>query len=569
VYLFSVMHKLVGGQEIIGELRDFFLAKGYEPGRIVSNADATIEDLKAIPHNCSVFFFNSHSSYRFGTDRTVPLFACLMTATPVNEETEERYAGDIRAGLVTTFSDDTEGFGERYWITEKFIRKYWRFPDNSLVFLHACMSFNEPLNTILLSPVTSDEETTGCGAGVFCGWSWGATGDLAPRYLFDRLLGANLIREETRREDPPQRPFDIDAVWEDMAVPGRNLIDDYDAHTKHATKLEYGRRPGCTLGLLAPSIEHATFDEQEKIVTLTGAFGTGTPKVRVFVKETPGGFISEGDTELIAGPGDSPQELTCMGMPERGRGSAGYLVAAADYGSGSLVMSNAVPVTSWRGTFTFTLRLPDQDADSPGIGQVTTPVFLRGDIHRPRKKPGVAPYPRPCTFCTVLDPETTGQYTSGGDYTSQKNGYSCHWHGSGSMPHDGEQVIGVWGWHRFPMGPLQPKLFVDILTRENQVLVDIRDEKGKLIGENLVFPVNVLYLANEVNRLPFIFDFLNGSLTWAEADGKYERSYDIPGNCIEAPVYCGDFPDAEKIVIGRLRWETLKAEFIPDKDTES
>lgn len=569
VHLYSVQHKLVGGQELTGELRDYFVKKGYDQARITVDPDATIEAFRSVALDCSVLFVNSHSSYSFPDGPSgSPRFTGIMTATPADRENLARYAHEIEAGLVITFGADDEGWGDKLWISAAFIRTYWRFTRNSLVFIHACMSFNEPLRSILLRPTIADEAHTGCGAGVFCGWTFGATGDVAPRVLFDRLLGANLIREEMQRADPPQRPFDIGAVWKDMATPGRNHLDGFDAHAGRATQLMYGRGELGDLGLLAPSIEHVDLDETEKTVTLHGLFGSDPAKVRVFVREGRGGLVGEGDTELTIESAPSPRLLVCKGLPERGKGAAGYIVVAVDYGSKDYVHSNAVPITSWRGEFTFTLRLPGQEPEGPGIGQITTKVLLRGDIHRSRASPGAPPTARPCVFCSVNDPETRAQFASGGDYT-HSNGYSYHWHGSGVMPHDGAHVVRVFGWHRHNTSPVHPKLFVNLMTGVGDALVDVRDETGKQLLKDLIAPINLLYLAQEVNTPPFITDFLQGSVTWSETDGRYERSYDIPGNTVDSPVLYGIIAYDEKVLSGRLAWETLKAEYIPDDDTEA
>lgn len=569
VLLYSVQHKLVGGQEITGELRDYFVKKGYDQGRITVDPDATIEAFRSVPLDCSVLFLNSHSSYSRGKSPSdMPTFTGIMTATPANPETRERYADEIEAGLIIRYNVDEEGWGDNLWISPEFIRRYWRFPRNSIVFVHACMSFNEPLRSILLRPTIADQENTGCGAGVFCGWTWGATGDVAPRYLFDRLLGANLIHEEMQRAEPPQRPFDIGSVWEDMATPGRNHLDDLDAHTGQATRLMCGRGEFGDLGLLAPSIEHVDLDEKEKTVTLHGLFGSDVSRLHVFMRDSRGGSISEGDAELTITAAPNPLTLVCKGLPDRGKGSSGYLVVAVDYGSAEYVQSNAVPITSWRGEFTFTLRLPDQEPEGPGIGQIKTEVLLRGDIHRSRRRSGERPGARACVFGSVNDPETKARFSSGGDYT-YSNGYSYHWHGSGSMPHDGEHVVGVAGWHRHVMSPVNPRLFVNLMTGVGDALVDVKDETGKEILTDLVAPINLLYLAHEVNARPFMTDFLQGSLAWNETDGKYECSYDIPAKTVDSPVVYGIISGDEKILSGRLAWGALKAEFIPDDETEA
>jgi hypothetical protein len=115
--------------------------------------------------------------------------------------------------------------------------------------------------------------------------------------------------------------------------------------------------------------------------------------------------------------------------------------------------------------------------------------------------------------------------------------------------------------------PDHPKLFVDTLTTEGQVLVNIWNEKGDLIIPDLPSPVNSVYLGYAKNPMPFILDFLQGSLSWSENGRNYEGSYDIPEKTVEGPVIYGIISSEDPVIVGRVHWTVLKAKYAPDDST--
>ena len=380
------------------------------------------------------------------------------------------------------------------------------------------------------------------------------------------------MSDEKYRETPPQRPFDLESVRLNMASslsPSLTTELDPEDHI-NPTVLTFARSGRGDLGLLAPSIEFVEIDEGQKQATLHGLFGADQSKIRVLVREHQGN-VSEAGYELAHDTSTDAQSIVCKNLPDSGPGSAGYLVVVADYGGGTFVESNAIPITKWKGKITYTERLPGQDPAGPGIRQITYDAFLRGDIHRPRKKPGETPARQPCAFNNVQDPGTPLQFTSGGSYTGGQNGYTYDWHGSGTIPwHSGEAT--VCGWHRFPPDPIHLQLRIAMVT-ESGSLLDVADKDGTSISKDLYTPFSTQALANETGVPPGDDDFLQKSVTWEEKDdenGKasYEASYTIPAKPISKPIY-SELSSIQKIVIAELKWETLEATYPPDAMTQS
>ncbi|MCK9580020.1 MAG: hypothetical protein M0Q92_06165 [Methanoregula sp.] len=552
--------------EGIIELKKYFEEqKGFTISEFCTNA--SVGDLAKVPR-CSVFCFATHA----GRTRDGRYFLVTGTAdTPENiRECDALY--DIpdpdnpvcadydhwvtsRTGLLVATASN------RIAVSEKFIAKYWRFEPNSLVWIQACNSMNK--ENASFRRIIQDI----CGAGAFAGWTEDCTGydsDLAMEYVFDRLLGVNI---NPHGETPPQRPFTWDTVLTDLKNRKFNPVRYPDLDIWSELCIEAGDNGD--FGLLAPSIEYADINENDKEVTLHGYFGTDQSKIRVFVRDCRKRGDPGIEYELIRNSSTDARTIVCKGLPDSGTGSAGYLVAVADYGNGKFVESNPVPITSWKGKFTYTMRLPGEDSDS-GMGQITIDVVLRGEIHRPRKIPGGDLLSRACIFNFVQDKSNTAQFTSNGSYTDRDSGYSYKWYGSGKLSPGDEGSggrAGIFGWHRHISDPAHPKLFVNMFTGFEEARVDIRDQEGREIITKLTSPINVAYLASEKNRTtPFFLDFLQGSLTWNEG-GLYAPSYDIPEKTITGPIMFGLISSTRKILTAELTWETLKAEYAPDDET--
>lgn len=561
--LYSVMP--AAGEGAISDLEKCFTKAGYD---VRARPNASLEDLRALPRNCSVFYFNTHGVF-YGGSQKRRIFYALQTGTEYNGE--PGYDDEIHAGLLDTAGGTDQNGHERTYITitNEFIRKYWHFADNSIVFINGCDAFDDNLGDDSIYRIILSK---GCNASVYGGWTRANVSncDFANLYLFDLLLGSDFPM--ARREYPPQRPFDLDTVLKKISSLGLAdvLVNLEDGKQEHSIlRIEPSGRGD--FGILAPSIEYVNIDEEKKKLTLHGFFGTDQSKIRVFVRNGLQSSAAPSGFELTREPFSSEQVITCTGLPDSGDGSAGYLVAAAEYDDGRFIESNPVPITAWKGTFTYTLRLPDQGPDA-SIGRIDISAYLRGDIHRPRKVPGEVPRARPCIMGMVQDKTTPARYSSGSCYKDPKTGYSYEWHGDGTFPPAGEKpggVAGIWGWHRYVINPANPKLFVGLCSGFEEAMVDITDKEGRKIATNLTAPINTVYLANELNSGSLLpLDFLQGSLTW-EADALYEPNYDIPNpkKPLESPILYGFLSGDQKILIAKLSWETLKAQFAPDDTT--
>jgi hypothetical protein len=527
---------------------------------------ATVANLLNLPP-CSVFVFATHGLdprpyinnpesrdvYALETASLYPNSDFRETEIHLPGGTVSNYGWLLDEGYLTLLghSDGPTWFG----ITEKFVRKFWpgKFVGDSLVFIQACYSFNNRWKSFR-------DVVKGCGAKVYGGWTWGNTGSTCDddvRLLFDRLLGA----DKEKRLSPPQRPFSLSPVLE--AMKGK---DDYafDNEIVIMSNMCFDKGDG-ELGL-APSIEFVQFDEEEKTAALQGFFGSGTPQVRVFVRTTRDRASSDPGYELSCDPPDGSGTVMCRDLPDKGTGSAGYLVAAADYGNGKFVESNPVPVTAWKGRVTLTYTLPGETSESE-MGSIDTEVFLRGDIHRARKKPDEVTVPRYAAFAMVKD-SVLPQYRGGGTYTSgEPDHYTYTWHGSGALQ-KGELntpggFVDLFGLYQFPADPKHPKLQFLMQTGFEEAVVDVVDKEGNEVVSNCTSPITIMYLAYELHKPdPFITDFLQ------DCPVAWDPSFDIPSRKIEHLI---DYPiiNGVKVVTAKLEWTAMKAEYAPDDETQA
>lgn len=558
VCLYSVVP--AGGETELAELAKCFRNAGYD---VREKPNATLDDLRSIPEDCSVFYFNTHGIYSTDKATNQKVFFALQTGTVYNPAVH----GDDPDSALLGRADGTDVTGktEKYLtISYKFIRKHWRFSDNSFVFINGCDAFCDAKGSDSIWRILINE----CNASVMAGWTLANVSNCASTnlYLFDRLLGSNFPM--ARQEFPPQRPFELDAVVHKLASLGMTdvLVNLEDGKQEHSLlRIEQSGRGD--FGILAPSIEEVTIDESEKRLSISGYFGRDQEKLRIFVRETSEKQVSGGGVELFCEKSEDPREMKCTGLRDSGPGSAGYLVVAADYGNGVLVESNPVPITAWTGNLDFALIVPDKNPQGTVIGSITGEVFMRGDIHRPRKLPGGDLERRTCAFMSVCNPEKQPQYSGSGEYVNPKDGYKYAWKGSGAMDLPEKGVFAIWGWHRHMTDADHPKLFVDTLTTEGQVLVDVWNEKGEPLITDLMSPVNSVYLGYAKNPMPFILDFLQGSLAWSENGRNYEGSYDIPEKTVEGPLIYGIISAEDPVVLGRVHWTELKAKYAPDDST--
>lgn len=242
------------------------------------------------------------------------------------------------------------------------------FAQDAFIYLDGCGSFNGLMHAAFLD-LNANKTLT------YAGWSASVLDDGAyktVKFLFDRMLGANYPNIiYPPRESPPQRPFDIAAVWTDMESrnPPVNKVVDKDNPLRFAT-LRYVKGGSSKFGMFAPSIRVVSLDEQFGYFHLEGEFGSKQGLVKVNDVSIP--VLSWFPTDVI-----------CT-IPTTGPASAGGVVAEVDGRR-----SNAVPLTEWRGTLTLSLT-------SLGtLHQVYSfNLHFRADVHSFRDKPHTDPQPK-------------------------------------------------------------------------------------------------------------------------------------------------------------------------------
>ncbi len=389
-----------GGEGTVNTLRTWFDAVGYGPPPV---GTASVDGLKLVQGD-GVFYFSSHGSW--GKTRntqpngdTITAYG-IWTSDEVTAANEARFNADLSSNPARLcwyralhnnnfFGDNRE---IHYAITADFVRQYMSFGTNSLVFFNACQS----------NATTSAAFKAACvakNAGVYVGWTNnidGQEGFKAARFFFDRLLGAN---QQEPYENPPQRPFEITYVLEDM------LLRQFDVHSSNrgVTNLVatpffgYGGEPT----LLAPTIQWAIppFIPGDTLVFIDGSFG-----------DNPGaaGTITLGNTPLSI-TSWAPNRIQCP-APQSG----GNVVVRVRG-----IKSNTIQLTEWRAQFIVTYRGIQNGPDVVGMLQhrITLNFNFWADIHNWRVLPHKPTnfwlqrfiYAMSNSSCTF---ESSGQYRS-------------------------------------------------------------------------------------------------------------------------------------------------------------
>jgi hypothetical protein len=238
----------------------------------------------------------------------------------------------------------------RYGITSEFVDRYWTFAARSVLVMNAC-SIGREGGRWGGGFIFSLHKA---GAAMVCGWTRSVTGgpdggaNKAPRYLVDRLTGANRYLPE----NPKQRPFACAEVMADLRKRGLH-IDSNGAEFVVRPNPGFASDP-----ILAPSIHELRVDEWQDELVLEGLFGSVEGKVSV-----------EGADVRVLEWTDS--RVRCR-LPRSGAGSCGAVVVQA----GGL-QSNLRHLTQWR--FGLDFRWSPFDAGGPQIAGPVT-VRLRADV---------------------------------------------------------------------------------------------------------------------------------------------------------------------------------------------
>lgn len=521
----------------IKELKKYFDAKGGYS--IYYKESPSIEQLIDLP-TCSVFFFATHGYFSNGG-------FCLLTDTPDTEDNRNKYRNLLDSGeLIPTYA-------KTLGITEKFIANHWRFEKNSFVFIHSCNTISE--NNTVFSNIFKDT----CGASVYGGWSWVCTGyasDLAVYFLFDRLLGTNL---NDYKESPPQRPFDWVSICKNLR--DRNLIRVPYKNDFSEMRLEAGLHGN--FGILAPSIHHVdVYEDDNPTLTLHGLFGDNLSILKVFILEKPSFEKSTSHHELAIDPTSDPENIVCRNLPLQGEGADGYVVVAADLGGDTPVLSNPVPLTSWRGTFRYTITGPGSL-----LATVTCEAHLRGDLHETRDLPGQnPPFRRRGVICLVKDSTTT--YEGSGSYSERSSVTTFSWKKTDSMPPvdpterclpASEMVI--YG-EQYPDDHFSLRSYIVFSYGGFDLYVTIENPGAQpfTFHQDVIIPPE-MYRA-----------FRDPEKQSLKTPLRLNNCYDITGDCVSETITnkktgANYFAPSYGEYLCEVQWDTLPAEKPPDSDT--
>ena len=281
--------------------------RGYE----IVNRNASRYGLRRMPRN-GILYLCSHAGY--GRLKNGSRVFCLGPFQPgaSPDVTDADSAADqadlAHDRLCYIACRDVKQVSEREFafypakcelgITDLFVIHYWQFADNSLVYIDGCGSDNEVFKNACLRK----------NASLYVGWTAevnAVTYFKTASYLFDRLLGANEDLDKFAgfptpkfgeivvmpKEDPPQRPFDYEALRKDLEE--RNI--DYSPGSAGRLRFTPG---GGDLGLLAPSIHRLVPKEEKQELHIDGLFGKDHSRATVTINgmKLP---IKEGGSETL------------------------------------------------------------------------------------------------------------------------------------------------------------------------------------------------------------------------------------------------------------------------------
>jgi len=391
VRILTVFLEYPGTTVLYQKLLTWLTNEGYQLPTVYGAA--TVGDLKNVGGD-GVLYFDSHSVA--ATDKHPP---GIWTTEQVADDAGELYGDDLDGvnkagpkGPSRLFYQDAKTwsttlknwtFEAHYAITPDFINTYWQnFADNSLVYISACQlagpAFQPFVNAFFAK-----------NASVYLGWSSYVDAEFAANtdlLLFERLIGPSRNDEVYPEADGfAQRPFPLQDALQDEALHGLGA-------TPYAALTPLINPNAKTLfGLLAPTIKNVAADEYLDQLEIWGIFGDVAGTVTVGNKELQG--CQWGDSVI-----------TCN-LPESGDGSEGEVVVTVQGHK-----SNAAMLTSWRGSFHFTVKGADsltQDVVYNLHFRIDLRQF-RAVIHNPPLEPITG---------ALLAKDAQGKYTCSGTAT--------------------------------------------------------------------------------------------------------------------------------------------------------
>lgn len=370
-----------------------------DAGYDVYTGTGTLEELKTVV-DTSVLYMDAHGGLgrRVLSGTLVSAFR-IWSGTPYSIQNDLTYLGDFVAGrlsyMLAGHNRDASGNCQseyHYAITGGFVQAYMSFADHSLVFFNAC-------DTAAAGATPFQQDLGQKGATMYIGWDTPVDDQLAnagAMYLMDRLSGAN----EYLPENPKQRPFDIGSVYEEQI----NYF--YDTESRCLVRPITALPVGCA----TPSYTETFMLIKPLIPMPTIQFRFLRPNIAFAEPLTLNGSVAEPDLRLHGDFGTIPGKVTIGGSvvsitqwtsttvtvnwPSTGPGSVGNIVVTVRGHT-----SNAVPLSSWQGIFSWTERYRDVVNGIDGFGaNVSCLVEFRGDVHAFREAPAKNPITLPTAW---------------------------------------------------------------------------------------------------------------------------------------------------------------------------
>jgi hypothetical protein len=530
-----------GSAGAVAQMRQYLSGKGWQ----VETPGAGVKALMAAK-NVGFLYLDGDSGWGKPKGEPGVRLYSIRTDTLVTPSREVEFDADRTLGRLAQYTGDS-GFramvdgpigpveisieDTRYAITERFVNAYMSFQPDSVVWINA--SFSNYTGSYYSSSASFIQAFHNKNAAVYLGWDYSVLSDGQLResyksatYFVDRMVGANL---HPVKENPPQRPFPYDLVLSDMRG---KLLDRADvARLVASTKAGLANRP-----IFAPSIRYVTVDEAEGLLTLTGEFGSPTPKVTV------------GGTELGLKQWFNSQIVAYL--PFSGKGSNGDVLVEVNG-----VRSNARQLSDWTILLNYLWHQGADVLQLEGHGQVR----FRADVAGYRLTP--AETPRQPVRGGPVHRDSVFEVTASGSYTEQ----GCTATASGSQTY---------------YSPLRKDtlLFGDVLSGTMRVDADRRDGDLALLLATFNILTDVRYTGKcSAVATPFVptFGLLDGlaSIPTSQSDNPsyetlpamlllFSSKFDIAGDSRKfAP-----FPGATDKDMIRVSWPSATP-VSPPRDT--
>jgi hypothetical protein len=345
-------------------------------------------------------------------------------------------AGNLVAGVQLAFGAGT-GTLPQIAFTPGFLVSRMTFNPGALVVNSSCWG----QNPLVASAVTST--LNGAGVGRYIGWTKevnGTDADETDAFLYDRLLGEQTpsvtgLEHYVTPRTPAQRPFPLDAIDTVEMTEIRN------GPITRAAEPYANSDVQAPVNAKAPPLQDGTLARLlvsdfggEELANAPISYGLPTIQtMNVFEGPTNGALTISGNFPMNPGTvtvTDSNGTLTLIPtawsqttvtatIPASGAQSAGMVQVLSAEG----IASNAVPLTQWSGTLTYTendslINLGSTTGSGSGTVGVRYALTFRSDVHPTVPTIDTSPVPQNFTF---LNPEgnSTATVTSyAGQYQS-------------------------------------------------------------------------------------------------------------------------------------------------------